>query len=202
MYDRIPYLTQPAAGMGYDFGIYALTALFTILEPVVEVSGKSEIRKPIRMNELRDSPNFGEQYEVKGENIMVGHMEFQNGVLGTVMFNGNCIFPEKPYIAVQGTNGILYLPDPNQFGGKVFLQKQIWGGSEDELELINSYTENSRGLGVSVLLRSFENGEATNESMMKAAHAIEVLEGFVESGKTKTFIAINSSFKKDKNYIE
>lgn len=200
MYDRIPFLIQPAAGMGFDFGIYALTALFTLLGPVVEVSGKTVIKNPIRINELKESPHFGEQYEVKGENMMVGHMEFKNGVFGTVMFNGNCIYLERPYLAIQGTEGIIYLPDPNQFGGKVILQRQLWGSTGEELELINPYSENSRGLGVSELMHAFENGEATDESMMKAAHAIEVLEGFVESGITKKFIAISSTFEKDKSY--
>lgn len=200
MYDRLPFLIQPAAGIGFDFGIYALTALFTLLGPVVEVSGKTKIKNPVRINEYKESPHFGQQYEVKGENIMVGHMEFKNGVFGTIMFNGNCIFPEKPYIAIQGTSGILYLPDPNQFGGKVFIQKSAWGSSEEELELINPYIENSRGLGVSKLMLAFEKGEVADESMMKAAHAIEVLEGFVESGRTKKFITINSSFEKDKTY--
>ncbi len=202
MYDRIPFLVQPAAGIGFDFGIYGLTALFTLLGPVIEVSGKTKIRKPNRINENRESPYFGEQYEVKGENIMVGQMEFKNGAFGTVLFNGNSIYMEKPYISIQGTDGILFLPDPNQFGGKVILQRQVWGGTEEELEMINSYTDNSRGLGVSELMLSFDKGGATDESMMKAAHAIEVLEGFVESGKTQKFITINSTFKKDKVYTD
>lgn len=49
-------------------------------------------------------------------------------------------------------------------------------------------------------MMAFEKGEVADESMMKAAHAIEVLEGFVESGRTKKFITINSSFEKDKTY--
>lgn len=193
MYENLRFLIQPGAGIGFDMGIYYLSALLTILGPVTEVSGRIATHNPIRTIQNKDSDDYGQQYEIKNENIMVGNMELKNGVLGTVMFNGICIFPEKPYIAIQGTEGILYLPDPNAFGGKVLLQRQFTD-MEEELELVNPYVENCRGLGVSELLKGFENNENIIVSIEMAAHAIEILEGIVESSSTKRFIAINSTF--------
>ena len=193
MYERIPFLMQPGAGIGFDFGIYFLTTLLYILGPVVEVSGRMATRNPIRTYQLENSKHLGETYEVQNENIMTGLLEFKNGVFGTVMFNGNCIFPEKPYLAIQGTKGILYLPDSNQFGGKVILQKHMPGG-EEELQPVNDYMENERGIGVSEMMRAFEQGDMSFGPKGLAVNALEILEGITKSSQSRQFVKLNSTF--------
>ena len=193
MYERIPFLMQPGAGIGFDFGIYFLTTLLYILGPVTEVSGRMKTRNPIRTYQMEGSKHFGETYEVQNENIMTGLLEFKSGVFGTVMFNGNCIFPEKPYLTIQGTKGILYLPDSNQFGGKVILQHHMPFG-EEELTLVNDYVENERGIGVSEMMRAFEQGDLNFGPKGLAVNALETLEGIAKSSKCKQFIKLNSTF--------
>lgn len=192
LYDRLPFLIQPGAGIGFDVGIYYITAFLSILGPVAAVSGRVNTREPLRMNRDPGSPGFGKPYRVMGENIMCGILEFRSGVLGTVLFNGNCIFPEIPYVAMQGTKGVLYLPDPNTFGGKVVLRTPE---HERELPLSGRYADNSRGLGVSQMMRSFEAGEKTDRSMAMAIHSIEILEGIVKSSRTKEHVILTSSFR-------
>ena len=193
MYERIPFLMQPGAGIGFDFGIYFLTTLLYILGPVVEVSGRSATRKPIRTYEMEGSAHFGETYEVQNENIMTGLLEFKNGAFGTVMFNGNCIFPEKPFLSIQGTKGILYLPDSNQFGGTVTLQKHMPFG-EEELKPVNSYMENERGIGVSEMMRAFDQGYKNFGPRGMAVNALEILEGITQSSQSRQFVKMNSTF--------
>jgi predicted dehydrogenase len=142
---------------------------------------------------MESSSHFGETYEVQNENIMAGLLEFKNGVFGTVMFNGNCIFPEKPFLSIQGTEGILYLPDSNFFGGKVILQKQFTP-DEEELKPVNSYFENERGIGVSEMMLAFEKGDMSFGPKGMAVNALEVLEGITKSSQSRQFIKMISSF--------
>ena len=193
MYERIPFLIQPGAGIGFDFGIYFLTTLLYLLGPVAEVSGRVATRNPVRKYEMINSEHFGETYEVQNENIMSGLLEFKNGAFGTVLFNGNCIFPEKPYFAIQGTKGILYLPDSNQFGGRVILQPHM-PQSEVELKPVNSYDQNERGIGVSEMMYAFEQGNKNFGPKGLSVHALEILEGIVKSSESKRFIKLDSSF--------
>lgn len=130
---------------------------------------------------------------MRNENIMAGLLKFKNGAFGTVMFNGNCIFPEKPFLEIQGTEGILYLPDSNAVGGKVILQRQF-AQEEEEVKLVNSYNNNERGIGVSQMRQSFENGDMHFGSKGIALNALEVLEGITRSSRLKQFVKMNSLF--------
>jgi predicted dehydrogenase len=97
LYEVFGFLQQPGGGIGYDFGVYALTAVFSILGSAAEVCGFSQTNRPTR--EYKFLPQFrGQPYTVENENVMVAAIKMKSGVLGTVTFNGDSVFPEKPYL--------------------------------------------------------------------------------------------------------
>lgn len=55
------------------------------------------------------------------ENICSGTLVFESGVIGNLLFDSNSIFilPEKPALVICETLGMIYMDDPNNFGGKM-----------------------------------------------------------------------------------
>ncbi len=66
-------------------------------------------------------------------------------------FLGDSVQADQAFFAIYGTKGILYLTDPNQFGGDVMLLRETDDFRKpprpEKLEPVNPYLEESRGLG-------------------------------------------------------
>ena len=190
-----PFTAKPGGGIGFDVGIYSITALLSILGPVKEVSGVVRTRKPQRQNFALE--NFGEPFQIECENLMAGTLQFESGTVGNVLFDANSIFtiPERPVLTLHGTLGILYMADPDHFGGEV---KVIVKGSNEPfvMQQSHAFSEEYRGLGVAEMAWSMRMGRKNRASKEMAYHALEVLHGIVKSSAAKTNQAIQSTFEK------
>ncbi len=190
-----PFTAKPGGGIGFDVGIYSITALLSILGPVTEVSGVVQTRKPQRQNFALE--NFGEPFQIECENLMAGTLQFESGAVGNLLFDANSIFtvPERPVLTLHGTLGILYMADPDHFGGEV---KVILKGSSEPFVMPQShaFSEEYRGLGVAEMAWSMRMGRKNRANKEMAYHALDVLHGIVKSSAAKTNQVIQSTFEK------
>jgi predicted dehydrogenase len=190
-----PFTARPGGGIGFDVGIYAITALLSILGPVREVAGIVRTRDPHRQHVSVE--RFDEDYPIQCENLMAGMLNFDCGAVGTLLFEANSIFtaPEKPSLVLYGTLGVLYMADPNQFGGEV---RVILKGNNEPtvMQQSHAYSTEYRGLGVAEMAWSLRQGRANRASKEMAYHALEVLHGIVRSSAAGASQAIQSSFEK------
>jgi len=191
----VPFIPQQGGGIGFDVGIYYITALISILGPVKRVNGFLKYPSEPRVYEMPDSARFGQQYNVESETILAGTLQFENGAIGSVQFNSECIFPEQPVVMLCGTEGVLYMSDPNNFGGTVYYRAK---GSDERIALPASfgYDENSRGLGVAEMAWSMVNGRKPRANKEMAYHALEILHGIAISNTTGANYELKSSFDK------
>lgn len=173
MYPAFPMLTKKGGGIGMDRGIYFLSALCAIMGPVAEVCGF--VRTAI-----------------ESENQMTASLRFKSEVLGTLNFNGNTVFPEVPELVIQGKEGMLHLPDPLNFGGRVSMLK--WG-NWSEVYYESSLEWDSRGLGPIEMAYAIRNKLKHRTSKEMALHMIEVFEAIEKSSREKRFIKIESEFE-------
>jgi predicted dehydrogenase len=161
------FTVKPGGGIGFDVGIYYITALLSILGPVKEVYSLE---------------HFGESYQVECENIMAATLEFNNGTVGNMLFDSNSIFilPEQPDIVLFGTLGVMYMADPNSFGGDVRII--LKGNSQPfVMQQSHAFGEDSRGLGVAEMAWSLRTGRKNRANKEMAYHALEVLHSIVKS---------------------
>ena len=190
-----PFTAKPGGGIGFDVGIYYITALLSILGPVREVSGVVRTLNPEKPDYALE--RFGEPIQVECENLMAGTLQFTCGTVGNLLFDSNSIFilPEKPAVVLHGTMGILYMADPNQFGGEV---KLILKGNTEPVVMQQSHAFSSefRGLGVAEMAWSMRMGRVNRANKEMAYHALEVLHGIVNSSATKSNQMMGSSFEK------
>lgn len=195
MAERFPYTARPGGGIALDVGIYYVTALLSLLGPVSEVCGFYDTVDKERTHWFTSKEDFGQKYTVENENLLAGSMRFSNGVIGSLQFNSNCIQNEAPFMTIFGTQGILYLPNPNHFGGEVRFQAK---GTWDTIVLphTHGYAENSRGLGCADMAWAITKNRLPRADKSLALHCMEVLTGIMESSESKTFHTMKSTFKR------
>ena len=192
--ERFPYTAKTGGGIGMDVGIYYVTALLSILGPATEVAGICKTMNPNRTHYFTNKEDFGETYTMESEDLMAGTICFANGAVGTLHFNSNSIMNEKPQMVLYGSQGILYMADPNRFGGDV--KVLLKGQSEPFVMPANyAYSENSRGLGAAEMAWSIRKNRTPRANKEMAYHALEVLTGIQQSSQTKTYYQIKSTFK-------
>ena len=195
-YERLAFTIRPEAGIGYDIGIYYITALLSLLGSAAEVVGKTITSRPIRTRMLPKSGEIADTYTILNENIMTAIVIMKNGAVGTLQFNGDTAFPSKKMLYVFGTKGILQLPDPDMFGGPVYLLTGTGpGGAGNKKKLAGSgrYKNNSRGLGVADMAYAIITGRRPRADTDIALHAIEMLDKITLSSNcgSKQFITTN-----------
>lgn len=141
--------------------------------------------------------HLGEFFEINCENMITGTLQFGCGMVGNLLFDANSFFtqPEKPSLVLVGTLGVMYMADPNQFGGEV---KVVLKGNNEPFVIQQSYAYNSecRGHGVAEMAWSLRRNRKNCANKEMAYHALEVLHGMVRSSETKSNQMMKSTFEK------
>ena len=128
---------------------------------------------------------------------MSGILQFEQGTVGNILFDSNSIFilPEKPSLVLFGTMGVMYMADPNNFGGDV---RVILKGNNEPFTMQQShaFSNECRGLGVAEMAWSMRMGRKNRANKEMAYHALEVLHGIVKSSETRSNQVMKSTFAK------
>ncbi len=192
-----PFLRQPGAGVLYDYGVYYLTALVSLLGPVARVGGVAERPCPDHKNVIPGSPEFGKAIPAPNESRVSAILQMASGVSGTLHIDADSVVADQAYFAIYGSEGILYLTDPNQFGGTVRLQPNAsdWNGLPAPVELWScaGYGDNARGLGPAEMADAILTGRKNRASKEMARHVLDVLAAILAGGEKGAFADIASA---------
>ena len=179
------FLRQPGGGICYDYGVYYLTALVSLLGPMAEVYAKVGNHARLRHNVVPISPEFGQDYVYDNEAQVNAILTTKGGVTGSFSLNGDSAMQDQAYFTIQGTKGILQLGDANQFGGEVrYLPNNPREAVWQTLEPVSTLSENSRGLGVADMARCIRQGGTPLVSAEMACHVLDVIEKIIASAKS------------------
>ncbi len=186
------FLRMPGGGIGYDYGVYYLTALVSLLGPIESVAARVKNRKRIRVNAFTESPEYGQEFLYPNESQVMAVLETENGVTGNFQLNGDCVRGDLAVFYIYGTKGILKLTDPNQFGGTV---EFIPGEGRETVKLKNElpYSEDSRGVGVSEMADAIRTGRKNLAGKELAYHVLDIIEQMMKSSETGSFCTVTSS---------
>jgi len=170
-------------GPMFDMGPYYLTALIALMGPVKRVTGSTRITFPERT--ITSTPKYGTKITVDVPTHVAGVMDFANGAIGTIVTSFDVWSAQLPRIEIYGTEGTLSVPDPNTFGGPVYVRRA--GASEwSEIPLTHGYAENSRGIGVADMAYAIRSGRPHRANGELAYHVLDIMHGFhdaSDSGK-------------------
>jgi predicted dehydrogenase len=180
-------------GPMFDMGPYYLTALINLIGPVKKVSGATKISFPERT--ITSQPRYGTKIKVDVPTHIAGIMEFANGAIGTIITSFDVWNTKLPHMEIYGTEGTLLVPDPNTFGGPIYLQRM--NSSEwSEIPLTHNYIENSRGIGVADMAYTLISGRLHRANGELTYHVLEIMNGFHVSASTGEHYTLKSTCKR------
>ncbi len=182
-------------GPMFDMGPYYLTALVALLGPVKRVTGSTRISFPERT--ITSEPKYGTKIKVEVPTHVAGIMDFECGAIATIITSFDVWSAQLPRIEIYGTTGTLSVPDPNTFGGPVFIKRQ---GEESwkEVSLTHGYTANSRGLGVADMARAIRSNRKNRANGQLGYHVLDIMHGFHDSSDSGTHYVVKSTCERPK----
>ena len=192
------FLNLPFGGVAYDYAVYYLTALCSLLGPVARVAAAVRAPYPTRVDIAPKSKTYGQRIDTPNESEISAVLTLKSGVSGTAHVNADSVIEDMHFFAIYGTKGILYLPDPNGFGGEVRLQPNwTYDAAPAPARALGNrpyYADNSRGVGPAELAWSVRTGRPARAGADMACHVLEVIDAIIESGGTNAFVDIHSDF--------
>ncbi len=180
---------QPGGGPLLDMGPYYVTALVTLLGPVVSVIGAASHTRDERT--IGSGPRQGEKVPVNIDSHVTGVLVHASGALSTLLMSFDAVKSKSPNIEIHGERGSLVVPDPNHFDGDVQLFA-LGADAWETLPVSAGYVDAGRGFGIADLA-STPQGTEPRAGGTLAYHVLEVMESVLESAHTGSTVRITST---------
>jgi predicted dehydrogenase len=179
---------QAGGGPMFDMGPYYLTALLNILGPIRRIMGAASIAIPERT--ITSKPKFGQKIKVETPDHICGTIEFENGVVGSIITTFATRFAQydgKQPITIYGEEGTLKVPDPNTFDGPVHIRKT---GEDEFKEVPHMFPRGfGRAVGLADMAHGIRAGRPHRASGEQAFAVLEAMQAFLDSSAQGKAIA-------------
>lgn len=184
---------KKGGGPMFDMGPYYLTALVNLIGAVKRVTGSTRVTFPERL--ITSEKKYGTLIDVEVPTHIAGVLDFENGAVGTIITSFDVWDAQLPRIEIYGSEGSLVVPDPNTFGGPVFVKRR--NHSEwSKIPLTHGYADNSRGLGVADMARAIVTGTPHRASGDLANHVLDIMHGFHDASNSGKHYDLVTACKK------
>ncbi|MCQ2399928.1 MAG: gfo/Idh/MocA family oxidoreductase, partial [Clostridia bacterium] len=97
----------------------------------------------------------------------------------------------QPKLELYGTEGSLFINDPNCFDGEI----KLYSGktkSFTEMGKVNPFSQQERGLGLAQMCKSIEENELHYANGDRGLHVLEVMESIEKSSETNAPVQITT----------
>ena len=182
------YLT--GGGPVFDMAPYYITALVHLLGPVARVSAMAS--RPHDTRIATSEAAHGRVLPVEVDTHTAGLLEFANGAIISLVMSFDVKKHSAHPIEIHGTAASLKVPDPNIFGGEVFIAhgpKQDW----QSVPLAFPHTDNFRGIGAADLAVALRENRTNRCSGELAYHVLDVMIALGESARDGRHITLEST---------
>ena len=182
---------QYGGGPMLDMGPYYVTALVNLMGRVAGVSAMTD--KTFEKRIIGSSPKKGQVIDVSVSTNLAGIMRFDSGAIAQILMSFDIYYDRQDCLEIYGTKGTLKVPDPNTFGGQVYLLRPEEGAFK-EIPLLFDYKENSRGLGVADMAKALQTGRPFRAGVHQTYHVLEILTAFDKSSENNQYIPMTSPY--------
>ena len=195
------FFFQPGAGPMLDVGPYYVTNLIQLIGPVRRVAALTSMATPTRT--ILSDPRRGEVIEVATPTNIHALLEFVSGATITLSTSWDVWAHRHGPMELYGTDGSLFLPDPNFFGGP--LEKAGHDGviapvapwdhpfGRANQEHRTGPKANYRTAGLAEMAEAIAEGRPHRCSLELALHAVEVMTGVLLSGEDGRFVDMTTT---------
>ena len=211
------WFSKKEGGPVIDMGPYYLTALVNLLGPAKEVSGS--IMRGVNYRTIGIGPKKGKKFKVECPTTYLSTVVFENDTVIRLTLSFDVIAHQRNHIELYGKKGSLIVPDPNMFGGSVYICKKLgdtWKELKTEkmsLGKINirnkslranesSTNANYRGAGLSEMAYCIENRKKHRCSGELSLHVLDIIQSTMKASKTGKKQKIKTTCKIPKKFTE
>ncbi len=194
------FFYQPGAGPVLDIGPYYVTNLIQLIGPVKTVASLATTTFAKRT--IGNGPRLGEEVPVDTPTNIHALLEFHNGATITMGTSWDVWKHRHANMELYGTEGSLFVPDPNFFGGTVEASAQ--GGEieavaerDHPFSRINEDGDggraNYRCAGLADMATAIAEGREHRCNIDLAVHAVDVMTSILKAGEERRFIDLSTS---------
>lgn len=191
----------PGGGPMLDLGPYYVANLINFLGPVRRVGALTSSAQSERV--IGNGPRLGEKVQVKTPTNIHALLEFANGATINLSTSWDVWHHKRNHFELYGTEGTLYVPDPNFFGGQVEV-----GGKDGGLTAVTPWDHpfgrvnqhhngrdlaNYRTAGLADMAVALIEGREHRCSLDRTLHGVEVMTACLKSGETGNFVTMTTT---------
>ena len=196
------FFFRPGGGPVLDLGPYYITNLVQLIGPVRAVTAMSGAASQTRT--ITNGPRNGEEIPVLTPTTIHAVLEFASGALVTLGASWDVRAHRHHEMELYGSNGSLYIPDPNFFGGDVTVMDRYGGETIHSADShpfgITNMTDgggnaraNYRCAGLSDLAIAIQEDRPHRCDADLARHVIDVMTGILEAGETRQWVEMKTT---------
>lgn len=186
----------PGAGPILDLGPYYIANLINLIGPVKRVGALTSMAQTTRT--ITSQPRAGETIPVKTPTTIQALLEFVSGATVTLTASWDVWSHRHANMELYGTDGTLYVPDPNFFGGTVEAS-----GRDKDIKALDSWDHpfgianqespqgpraNYRTAGLADMAASLIDRRDARCSLDRTLHGVEVMTSILKSGEEGRFV--------------
>ena len=197
------FFFQVGGGPILDLGPYYVTNLIHFLGPVRRLSAFTNMARAERVV-TAPGPYQGSTIKVGTPTTIHGVLEFHSGAIITIGTSWDVASHGHHNIELYGTEGTIYVPDPNFFGGDL-VTTDIEGtktpvtpwdhpfGKPNQGLDTDQPRSNYRAAGLSDMMLSVENGTTARCGIDVALHAVDVLTSLLKAGESGQVLTLSTT---------
>jgi predicted dehydrogenase len=192
----------PGGGPMLDLGPYYIANLINLIGPVRRVGALTSSASATRT--ITSDPRNGQTIPVKTPTNIHALLEFANGATVTLSTSWDVWAHRRVSMELYGTEGSLFVPDPNYFGGTV-----DWAGRDGKIAPVAPWDHpfgrpnqdhpnhgplaNYRTAGLADMAAALIEGRDQRCSLDRTLHGVEVMTAVLKSGETGDFVTLQTT---------
>lgn len=190
------FFFKPGGGPMLDMGPYYLTNLIQLIGPARRVAALTSSGSATRT--ITSEPRAGETIVVETPTNIHALVEFVSGATVTLSTSWDVWAHRHGEMELYGTDGSLFLPDPNFFGGPVEIAKSDGSTAPAEawdhpFQIPNPDRANYRCAGLADMAASIMDGRPHRCGVDVAAHVVDLMTAILRSGDSGDFVDLTTT---------
>jgi predicted dehydrogenase len=203
------FFFQPGGGPVLDMGPYYITELVQLLGPVRRVTAFTGRGLTTRTVTTPNVPMTGKKIKIEVPTTIHGVLEFHSGALITIGASWDTHGHGHHNIELYGTNGSIFAPDPNFFGGEIFASDvagtrrkvEPWDhpfGRYNFTDINGVQRANYRAAGLADMMQAIDKGRPARCGIDVALHVVDVMTSLLKAGETGRVITLTTTCERPK----
>ncbi|SHG85292.1 Gfo/Idh/MocA family protein [Cognatishimia maritima] len=187
------FFFQPGAGPVLDIGPYYISNLVQLIGPVARVTAFAGSASATRT--IGNGPRLGEEIPVDTPTTIHAVMEFESGAIVTLLTSWDVWSHGHSRMELYGTEGTMYLPDPNFFGGDLTVTSRKDAAEvtpwDHPFSVVNDGEQaNYRGAGLADMALAIAEGRPHRCSNDFALHVVDIMTSILAAAETGRVVDI------------